>query len=642
MSDGVPITGSPVIDRTIRWMTGTASTTETPALTDLSAETRTVLDFDAETPSPPEALLLRQHRRETDELRATILQLEKTAQRAIQDNEKKNEEIEALHSSRPQGSRVQPQAEPDSAAAIAALVSQVAMLATTMQDMQTKIEANMKPTNQTKERQGKYKGADSDSESNPNEAGEKEEEWLTDFDESGPASVTIFARAIRYRVTDPNRISDKKDVDGIDADYKRINDKRPHLLRDAANTQGKRGPELGDLARALRSRLTDSLEPEPSSQCVIGISVFALHDKGDATLQRKIQNALVAARNCKTANDVNQISRKCRTHKRIPAALITGSASFSDSPLIMAIKVEAHDGEDELIRALWNLVVQVIALDRSPAVTLNKLKTEWSSISCTDVEDALQQELNVHERAEKLLLHHKGNKAFSTFDSRVENILAARNKIHKSTRDRFYERLNLDNMTLIELSWDDIWDRVVNADLAASRQDKQLYFSPSVQIPLHDDNNGGDAEKQFCALHGNCHHKTIACNDIAALGADPLVIRKLKSRGLCVYDYYGGCKDPGQCKYKHFPTKPEYDRQIQHIRVMQEANKGIQMPATKDDDPDYRIQMPMKALGFPDEPPLPDGLCCGAVVKDDEHRVHFPCVLTMQTDYSDSDDSLYE
>ena len=111
----------------------------------------------------------------------------------------------------------------------------------------------------------------------------------------------------------------------------------------------------------------------------------------------------------------------------------------------MAIKVEAHDGEDKLIRALWNLVVQVIALDRSPAVTLHKLKDEWSTISCTDVEDALQQELTVHERAEKLLLHHKGNKAFSTFDSRVENILAARNKIHKSTRDRFYERLNMDN-----------------------------------------------------------------------------------------------------------------------------------------------------------------------------------------------------
>ena len=138
MSGDVPITGSPAIDRTIRWVTGTASSTETPALTDPSAETRAVLDFDTEAPNTPEALLLRQHRRETEELRATILQLEKTAQRAMLDNEKMNEEIKALCGSRPQGSRVQPQAEPDTTAAIAALASQVAMLATTMQEMQAK------------------------------------------------------------------------------------------------------------------------------------------------------------------------------------------------------------------------------------------------------------------------------------------------------------------------------------------------------------------------------------------------------------------------------------------------------------------------------------------------------------------------
>ena len=66
------------------------------------------------------------------------------------------------------------------------------------------------------------------------------------------------------------------------------------------------------------------------------------------------------------------------------------------------------------------------------------------------------------------------------------------------------------------------------------------------------------------------------------------------------------------------------------------------MPDAKGDEPDSRIQMPMKALDFPEEPPIPDGLYCGAIVKDDEHRTYFPCVLTMHADYSDSDDSLYE
>ena len=170
--------------------------------------------------------------------------------------------------------------------------------------------------------------------------------WREAQDETGPACISIFSRSIRYKITDPDRVSERKDVDGVDSDYQRISEKRPHLINDAKKTTGKRGVEVGDLARALHSRLADGLEPQPSRQCSVGLAIFALHDKGDPILQRRLQNALLAARSCKTAAAIQSPLQQCRKARRIPASFLTGISSFSDSPLTMAIKREAVDGED--------------------------------------------------------------------------------------------------------------------------------------------------------------------------------------------------------------------------------------------------------------------------------------------------------
>ena len=536
MSDGASITGSPTIDQAIHWMSGST-------MASLTNEARSRLDFAAaETPAPHEALLLRQHAAEANN---TIAELEATVQRALLETEAKDQQISAL-----QSTAAPPQHDQLPAAAMAALTTQVAMLTDMVSSMQAQYKAD-KQNNQgsTAQNQG-TKAHPKPARANPKapkppscessySSDEDEDDHTTGQDETGPAVVTIFARSFRYKVTDPDRISDRKDIDGVDSDYKRISEKRPHLIRDAQSTAGKRGTEIGDLARALHSRLSDSLEPQPSPQCAVGLSLFALHDNADSPLQRKIQNALIAVRGCKTASDIKEISQQCRKSRRIPATLITGAASFSDSAFTMAIKLEATKGDCRLVRAFWNLLVQIISLDRCPAMTLNNIDAEWTSIDCKDVEDALQEEFNIHKRAEKLLSHHEGNKSFSTFDDRVENILLTRGKLNKTIREKFYTRLDLDNLTLIELSWDDVWERVVNADLAASRNSNQQPKIKTPKAPAED--NGSPSKKQPCTLHGDCGHTTAECRDITKLGADPVVIKKLKSRRLCVFDYYGKC-----------------------------------------------------------------------------------------------------
>ena len=650
MADGAAKpTGSPTIDRAIERRTAAERLL---AAEQHTTETRAYLGFDAETPAPQEALLLR----ERSELQNTVLRLEATAQRAMADNEATNRELSAL-----KGTTAPPQVESNSTTAITALTAQVAMLAEMMGTMQQKLQAREANQGELAQNQGTSAQNPKPRKATPkahkpsscessHSSDEDEEDWLIEQDESGPACVSIFSRSIRYTITDPDRISERKDVDGVDSEYKRICDKRPHLVRDATNTTGKRGSEIGDLARALHSRLADGLEPQPSRQCSVGLTIFALHDKGDATLQRKIQNALMAARSCKTATAIKEISKQCRKSRRVPAALLTGATSFSDSALTMAIKREALDGNSCLIQALFNFVVQVLSMDRSPTTTLSNLETEWTSISCEDVEDALQEELNVYERAQKLLRHQPGNKAFSTFTGRVENMLTIREKTHVSVRDKFYDRLDLDNLALIEISWDEAWDRIIDADVAASRQRKQ---KKKPKEPT-EESSYESPKKQICVLHGEGSHTSIQCKDMAKLGADPVTVMKLKQRRLCVWDYYDKCgkgagcnagQNGGRCSYQHLANKELYEANIRgtHLLASPGSRDLSAMPAMKDEDPEDRIQMPLMALGFPDEPPLPDGLCCGAIRYDiDDERTQFPCILDNSIYYSsDNEDPLY-
>ena len=83
------------------------------------------------------------------------------------------------------------------------------------------------------------------------------------------------------------------------------------------------------------------------------------------------------------------------------------------------------------------------------------------------------------------------------------------------------------------------------------------------------------------------------------------------------------------------------------MRALPGSKNRTVMPAIHDpddEDPDSAIHMPLVALPYPDEPPIPTGMCCGAIIKDmDDVRVQFPCIVAQDMDsHSDSTDSLYQ
>ena len=196
MSDGAAsITGSPTIDRAIHWMSGNAEILDTRQAT---TETRTFLDFDAETPAPPEALLLSQR----SELQNTVAQLEATVQRAMADNEAKDRELSALKTTAVKTTAAPPQVETDSANPILALANQVATLTEMMGSMQKKLQAYEANQGDRAPNQGDRAPPPKPSRANPKSkpssydssrsSDEAEEDWLTDKDESGPACISIF------------------------------------------------------------------------------------------------------------------------------------------------------------------------------------------------------------------------------------------------------------------------------------------------------------------------------------------------------------------------------------------------------------------------------------------------------------------
>ena len=569
-------------------------------------ETRTKLDLEYETPGPNEARLLQDHHQQVEGLQSTIAQLELTARRAIQEKDAMMANLQT---------NLQPnthpaQASDSTAVTIAALSAQVRSLAEMVQDMRAHMTTGAATSTTTRKKgpvvNKKYKTSQA-SDTHSSE-GSSDEDYY-DRDESGPASVTIFARAIKYKYSDPDRISERKDVDGVDSDYKRIADKRPHLIKDATDSKDTRGSELSTIARALYDRLADSLDPAPSIHCVVGIATFALHAQADTSLQRKIQNTLMAARNCKTSRELNDLAETCKRTKRIPSTLLEGSGVITDSPFIVAIKQEVRDDESTIISAFWKLLLRVISLDRCPSSTLAKLNKQWTSITSDDVEDALQEENDIFLRAQRLLKQHHG-KPFCTFDGRVKNMIKIREKVHPSIREKFYSKLELDNKTLIDLSWDQVWDRIMDADAAAARsqqrnrkerrrkQRRKAESSSSSNSDSEPDPSPEAARTDLhCVLHGACGHDTNNCGAIRSLNMDAATILKLKKKGICCYNYYGTCRND-KCSMKHM-SKTEADSEI----------AGVQVPRSMLHPSPVELTMNFAHLPIPEEEPeLPGGI----------------------------------
>ena len=107
---------------------------------------------------------------------------------------------------------------------------------------------------------------------------------------------------------------------------------------------------------------------------------------------------------------------------------------------------------------------------------------------------------------------------------------------------------------------------------------------------------------------------------------------------------FKGC-NPGICPFgkrdgtdwaaNHHPMRVTKEMMAAAKSKLRIANPAVQEPPAPATDPDDEdaICTPLVALGFPDEPPLPAGLYCGAVVRgDSDHPIHMPCMISPEAD----------
>ena len=397
--------------------------------------------------------------------------------------------------------------------------------------------------------------SDPDSDSDSDATSDSDRKTAT-LRETGPACVSIFCRSIDYTATDPDRISDRHDVDGIDSDYRRISDKRPLILSDLTDNTEAHGSQLKEVAARLCKRISKGLNPQPSPQCAIGLSIFAMHDQLSDVVQCRLQSAIMAARNCTTRREVKALTKICREKRRVPSAMLQRAATISNSPLLKAIRAEAANTGDRLIHSIWEFIVAVISLDRNPAVTLATVRAQWQTLEGGDVEAALFRELSFYNAAADLLGTNKGAKPFCSFEDRIENILRCRTTTDCDVKSTFSTRLELDQLDPIDLDWDDVWDRVIDAEAAATRKNKR--GNHNSQRPPSADHSPTDHIMMTCLLHGQCSHETTECKTLRKYPDLPAsTVRILKHNGICVIGY--GEKHPQgdcgrqDCKFKHAP-----------------------------------------------------------------------------------------
>ena len=475
-------------------------------------------------------------------LMRTISELENSARLAQADNERLIARIPAPAAAA--GSSGQA-----TDAALAELTSKLNSLTEVVSAL---AERQARPEKKAKEtRTAVESGSDSDPDFSSDSDSDSDADKTVTMRETGPACVSVFCRSMDYSITDPDRISERHDVDGVDSDYRRISDKRPLILSDLADNTDKRGSQLKEVAARLLKRISKGLKPQPSPQSAIGLSIFAMHDKLDEVVRCRLQSAIMAARNCSTSRDVKNITRTCLAKRRVPSALLQRAMTISDSPLIKAVKTEAAKGGTRLIRSVWDLIVTVLSMDRNPAVTLSSIQAKWKSLEGGDVEAALFHELSLYDAAVDLLGTNKGAKPFCSFEDRVTNILRCRTTDHCDVKHAFDTRLELDQLDLIDLDWDDVWDRVIDAEAAAARKHKGRNHRPPSQDPPPTDHI-----VMTCILHGQCGHETPACKTLNRYPDLPeSTIRILKHNHICVIGY--GEKHPQgecgrqDCKFKH-------------------------------------------------------------------------------------------
>lgn len=235
---------------------------------------RKQLDLDGEADTPFKTIL-RQQRADKDKLQTTARQQEQTIRRQ-----------EKMITDRHDEMTRQRKEATESSQQLSAAVNQLTAMVTRAQMQQTgghnRGTQPDHPQEEDQDEDPQHKGNQGDSQGRPQHPYTHPD--YPERNESGSAAVLALIRAIPYKHTDPDFLSEKKDIDGVESHYKRLSEKRPLLFDDAEKMAKAKGAELQRLAESLHRRIADGLEPGPSIQCSI---LITLHDPTGNTREGK-------------------------------------------------------------------------------------------------------------------------------------------------------------------------------------------------------------------------------------------------------------------------------------------------------------------------------------------------------------------
>ena len=401
-------------------------------------------------------------------------------------------------------------------------------------------------------------------------------------EEFGAARITEFCRAIEFSKTDPDLIDQKKDIFGVESLYGRLKEKRPLLLSALDKVSTKRGAELKTVANALYKDLEAGIQPAPSEEAVVGVAVVALHNKCGEATRKVIQNAICALSDCESVAAVRILMKKCKNKKRIPPSLMH-TKPIAGSVGISALREEIESGQSDLIRTMWHFYVVVSAISQDPntAQSLRALKGKWGNLQKTNTEEALYEEHKLYMRGCRL----KKSDVFCTIEDRVENFLSSRSA---ALHEAFYDQLEIDKTDVLDLTWDEIWDRLLDADAAVHRT------RPQHKKRTHnEDKDNGSGRDRYCKLHGWGNHTTEDCGQ--ANQYDNLdTVEECRKKGICFKFVSGKCRlSPEDCKFSH---------------DLNNLPTPVEPPRTHNAPPPPLPQVVMPAVQKMDEEPNPDDI----------------------------------
>lgn len=273
-----------------------------------------------------------------------------------------------------------------------------------------------------------------------------------------------LSNAIEY---DDEECDTKKGIYDVPSHLKYLYDKTS-LLTDAESSAEVQGQELRLSMQRTQAKPAKGARPRMSQNAAMVACILAYHKEGDHNRKRKIRQALSAMSNCDTPKEIKAVKARCMELKRVPTKLVH-QRTIEDSNLLRKVRDEALGGATDLTRAMYETIVAVLCTEKQRSETLDTIKAKWSALDQnTDAEQMLAEELDLYQKATRLLQRNGEKHQFKSFEDRVINALSSRSQ---ATFDQFYTKLEDDELDLHDVeSWDDITDRIIAAEKVASHR----------------------------------------------------------------------------------------------------------------------------------------------------------------------------